>query len=76
MNDTVLSEDIMNKLSPEEARELMQQASALKKSLKALSKNQLISLVIQQVNLAIEQQNINKILLEKMNLNKTENPSA
>lgn len=72
MSDSVLDENLIDRLSPEDARELMQQASKLKKTLKSLSKNQLVALVIQQVNIAVEQQNINKILLEKLNPPKTE----
>jgi len=66
-----MSDSLLDKLSPEDARDLLDQMARLKKSLKALSKNQLITLVIQQVNIAVEQQNINKVLLEKMK-NQTE----
>lgn len=51
----------------EAAREMAQAGAALKKHLKMLSKNQLIALLVQQVNLVIEHQNINKILIEKLN---------
>ncbi len=55
-------------LTPEQARELYNQGLALKKQLKLLSKNQLIALLIQQVNMNIEQQNINKILADRLKL--------
>lgn len=38
----------------------------VKKALKNLSKNQLILLVLQQMNIAVEQQNINKMLMEDL----------
>lgn len=44
----------------------MAQVRQLKRTLKQLSKNQLIQLVLQQVNETIEQQNINKVLLEQL----------
>lgn len=41
-------------------------AAQLKKTLKALSKNQLIALVLQQVQGNIEQQAANKIMLDEL----------
>jgi hypothetical protein len=38
----------------------------IKKNLKMLSKNQLINLVFQQMNMSMEMQNANKVLLEKL----------
>lgn len=46
--------------------QLIQQTKNMKAALKRLSKNQLIQLLLEQVNQTIEQQNINKVLLEKM----------
>jgi len=64
-DEVAASENI--ELTPEQARELYNQGLALKKHLKTLSKNQLIALLIRQVNMNVDQQNINKILLEKLN---------
>jgi len=54
-------------MTPEEAQqEIMDSALHLKRSLKRLSKNQLIQLLVQQVNFSTEQQNVNKVLLERL----------
>jgi hypothetical protein len=55
-----------NELSEAQELELLQQGARLKKTLKQLSKNQLISLVFQQMSEAINQQNINKVLLQEL----------
>lgn len=49
------------------------QVRQLKRTLKQLSKNQLIQLVLQQVNETIEQQNINKVLLEQLKTKESAN---
>jgi Glu-tRNA(Gln) amidotransferase subunit E-like FAD-binding protein len=54
-------------LSEEQKKELLREIALLKRTLKQLGKNQLIQLVLQQMNLAIEQQNINKLLIEQLN---------
>lgn len=46
--------------------EYLEQGRKIKQSLKNLSKNQLIQLLLEQVNFSIEQQNINRVLLEKL----------
>lgn len=62
-------------LDAEQQLEMIQQTRNLKKTLKQLGKNQLIMLVLQQVNLVVEQQNINKVLLERLKeLEKKEEP--
>jgi len=67
---------INNELSPEIEAQLIEQGIQLKKTLKQLSKNQLIVLVFQQMNEAINQQNINKVLLaELQELKQGENKS-
>lgn len=40
--------------------------ASMKKELKGLSKNQLIGLLMQQVTIALDQQNINKILIRQL----------
>lgn len=45
---------------------IIEQTRRMKRTLKQLSKNQLIQLLVEQVNITIEQQNVNKVLLEKM----------
>jgi hypothetical protein len=65
-------------LTDEQMAALVHDSQMLRKTLKRLGKNQLIQLVFQQMNLAIEQQNINKVLLEdlkKMNGEKNETSS-
>jgi hypothetical protein len=47
-------------------KEALSRISEMKKTLKGLSKNQLILLVIQQVNVSLDQQNINKILMRQL----------
>jgi hypothetical protein len=61
-------EKLLEELTPEQAREMVDAGIALKKHLKALSKNQLIALLIKQVNITIEQQNVNKILADRLGL--------
>lgn len=51
-----------SKLTKEEELEILDQTRNLKKTLKQLSKNELIQLLLQQVNYAVEQQNVNKVL--------------
>ena len=58
-----MSETLKND-SYEEAPEIT--AAQLKKTLKQLSKNQLITLVLQQVQINIEQQTSNKIMLDEL----------
>ena len=53
-------------LDQESMLEMLNQNRRIKSTLKQLSKNQLIKLLVEQVNLAVEQQNINKVLLEKL----------
>jgi hypothetical protein len=65
-----------NQLSREQELEILQQTTQLKKTLKQLSKNQLIALVLQQVNLTIEQQNINRILLDQIKESEKENENV
>lgn len=50
-----------------EQAQLISEVREVKKTLKQLSKNQLIALVLQQTNQALEQQNLNKFLVEKLN---------
>jgi hypothetical protein len=45
---------------------LLEETRKMKRTLKQLSKNQLIQLLVEQVNINIEHQNINRVLLEKM----------
>lgn len=52
--------------------EALQALRDMKHQLKQLSKNQLIQLLFQQANFAQEQQNINKVLLEKLKETKLE----
>jgi hypothetical protein len=54
------------KLNEEEVGQIVEETRSLKKSLKNLSKNQLILLLMQQVNIAVEMQNLNKVLVEKL----------
>lgn len=54
------------KLSKEQEGQIVMETAQLKRTLKSLSKNQLIVLLLQQVNLAVEQQNVNKVLLERL----------
>ena len=56
-----------SELTVEQEAELLAAGVHLKKTLKQLSKNQLIVLVFQQMNEAINQQNINKVLLQELN---------
>jgi hypothetical protein len=65
-----------NQLSREQELEILQQTTQLKKTLKQLSKNQLIALVLQQVNLTTEQQNINRILLDQIKESEKENENV
>lgn len=58
-------------LSKEQQGQVLQETLQLKKTLKNLSKNQLILLLMQQVNLAVEMQNINKVLLDEVKLLET-----
>lgn len=51
--------------------EIYKDLRTLQKEMKKLSKNQLIKLVLNQMQIAMEQQNINQVLLEK--LKETEN---
>jgi len=53
-------------LTEEETMSLVTEGRKIKSALKQLSKNQLIQLLLEQVNYATEQQNINKVLLEKI----------
>lgn len=55
-----------SELTAEQEAELLAAGVHLKKTLKQLSKNQLIVLVFQQMNEAINQQNINKVLLQEL----------
>jgi len=72
MNSTQnLSNDSRPTLSPDDVFELQAQTRAMKKALKNLSKNQLIQLLLEQVNQTIEQQNLNKVLLEKSKENES-----
>lgn len=57
------------RLDEEEVGQIIEETKNLKKSLKKLSKNQLILLLMQQVNLAVEMQNINRVLVEKLQAN-------
>ena len=57
---------MQTKLNEEQELQLMQETRELKRTLKGLSKNQLILLLMQQVNIAVEMQNVNKVLLEKL----------
>lgn len=45
---------------------VLQDLQELKRNLKKLSKNQLINLVFQQMNMSMEMQNINKVLAERL----------
>jgi hypothetical protein len=56
----------MAKSEEEIMAEAAHDIAVLKKTLKRLGKNQLIQLVLQQMNLAIEHQNINRVLLAQM----------
>jgi hypothetical protein len=47
-----------------DAAQMLEQHRKMKQTLKRLSKNQLIQLLLEQVNQTIEQQNVNRILLE------------
>lgn len=47
-------------------KEIAEQTRVLRRTLKRLSKNQLIEQLFVQVNLCVEQQNINKVLLERL----------
>jgi hypothetical protein len=58
-------------MSPEQAQTLLRETAQLKRTLKQLSKNQLIVLLLQQVNFAVEQQNINKVLLAELKSKET-----
>ena len=46
--------------------EIYKDIVSLKKELKQQSKNQLIRLVFSQMKFAIDQQNVNKVLMEKL----------
>lgn len=47
-------------------KQVVNEVREVKKALKQLSKNQLIALVLQQTNIALEQQNLNKQLVEEL----------
>lgn len=53
-------------LDDTDVAQMIEQARHMKRTLKQLSKNQLIQLLVEQVNQTIEQQNINRVLVEKM----------
>lgn len=53
-------------LDENDVAQMIEQARHMKRTLKQLSKNQLIQLLVEQVNQTIEQQNINRVLVEKM----------
>lgn len=46
--------------------EVLQQTRMIKRTLKNLSKNQIIQLLLEQVNHSIEQQNINQVLMAEL----------
>lgn len=52
-------------LNDEQAAEVNREVLKIKKHLKSLSKNQLIAMLIQQLAISLEQQNLNKMLLEQ-----------
>lgn len=54
------------RLSEEDEALILQQTREIKKHLKMLSKNQLVQLLMQHVNLLTEQKAINKILLDRV----------
>lgn len=54
----------MQKVSDEDM-EVAAKVRELKKTFKSLSKNQLIDLLLRQVGISIDQQNINKIIMEE-----------
>jgi len=58
--------DLLGKADKETKKAIEAQFSNLKKQLKQLSKNELITLVLQQVEINVENQNINKLLAEKL----------
>lgn len=57
---------INGQLSEADALAMVEEGRRMKAALKQLSKNQLIRLLIEQVNFSIEQQNVNKVLLERL----------
>lgn len=58
--------NVQLKPQEEQAAEIAHELAVLRKTLKSLSKNQLIQLVLQQVNKVIEHQNINKVLVDRL----------
>lgn len=65
MNSTI-EENSVEQLDDTDMATLIEQTRRMKKTLKQLSKNQLIQLLVEQVNQTIEQQNINKVLLDQL----------
>ena len=63
------------KLNESEIKETIEHGKRVRRALKQLSKNQLITLIIEQVNQTIDQQNINRILMDQQKGQEVREPS-